>query len=82
MSKIDVFLDLVFGGILGRFWEGFGTPKTSMFDVFRCFFDVIFEARFEEAKNCKKTRQEHRRLIESAWAAVVPRLLGRTKEGL
>ena len=72
--------------ILEGFWEGFGrvlggqNPRFSHF--FRCFFDVNFEARFEEAKNHKKTRQEDRMRTDGAGAPVHGTLLGRTKEGL
>ena len=59
---------------------GSQNPRFSHF--FRCFFDIIFEARFEEAQNRKKTRQERRRQREDSWAAVIPMLLGRTEEGL
>ena len=51
LEKIDVFWDFVFGGILGGFWEA----KNLNFRIFvRCFFEVIFQARFEEAKNQPK----------------------------
>ena len=36
---------------LGRVWGG-QKPQFSHF--FRCFFDIIFEARFRQAKNCNK----------------------------
>ena len=54
-SKKTMFFGTSF---LEAFWEGFGRvlgdqkPRFSLF--FRCFFEVIFEARFEEAKNRPK----------------------------
>ena len=41
-EKFDVFGDLVFGGILEGFGEGFGRPKTSIF----AFFSMIFRSKF------------------------------------
>ena len=49
--------------ILDGFWVGFGrvlggqNPRFSHF--FRCFFEVIFEARFEEATKLAQVRPKH-----------------------
>ena len=36
------------------FWEDLGRVKSLISHFVRYFFVVIFEARFEEAKNCKQ----------------------------
>ena len=50
------------GSILDRFWEGFGSvfgsPNPRFLHFFRCFFDVIFEARSEGSKIEPKGQQE------------------------
>ena len=33
-EKIDVFWNFDFEGILGRFWKGFGKPKSLIFAIF------------------------------------------------
>ena len=47
-NKLSVFWDIGFGRILGGFGEGFGRPKSLIFQNFRCFFEANFEAYFEE----------------------------------
>ena len=80
LEKIDVFWNFVFGGILRGFWEGFGRPKTQYSHFFRCFFDAIFEARFQEAKIRQKIGQNRRKRKVGTWIPVVPPLLGRDLE--
>ena len=41
-EKIDVFWNFDFEGILGRFWKGFGRPKSSIFAFFSMFFRSHF----------------------------------------
>ena len=70
--------------ILGGFWEDFGralggqNPRFSHF--FRCFFDVIFQARFGRAKNREKMRKNQTFPLFGVGFAVVPRLLGKGKD--
>ena len=33
-QKLHVFWDIVFKGILGGFWDGFGRPKSMIFPIF------------------------------------------------
>ena len=39
LEKIDVFGDLDLEGIWGRFWEGFGKPKTLIFRLLKSFWE-------------------------------------------
>ena len=55
MQKIDVFGDLVFGGILEGFGEGFGRPKTS---IFAFFSKQILEDVLERQKIEKKIAKD------------------------
>ena len=42
VEKSHVCWDIVFGGVLEGFWEGFGRPKSSIF----AFFSMIFRSQF------------------------------------
>ena len=53
-EKSHVFEDEEFECILKGFGEGFGSPKTSIFIFFRCFFEAFFKQRFGRAKIAKK----------------------------
>ena len=70
--------------ILSRFWKGFGrvlggqNPRFSHF--FRCFFDIIFQARFGRRKNRPKMRKNQTFPLFGVGFAVVPRLLGKGKD--
>ena len=70
--------------ILSGFWEGFGrvlarqNPRFSHF--FRCFFDIIFQARFGRRKNRPKMRKNQTFPLFGVGFAVVPRLLGKGKD--
>ena len=70
--------------ILKAFWIGFGrvlggqNPRFSHF--LQCFFDVIFEARFEKAKSSLKNAQKTEKAKFWSWAPVGGSLLGREKE--
>ena len=41
-EKTHVFWDIDFEGVLGGFWEAFGTPKSSIFAFFVVFFRIKF----------------------------------------
>ena len=69
-----------FDRILGGFWEGFGKPKSSIFAFFPCFFDVIFQARFERRKNRPRWANKTQKAQICSWAPVIPRLLGKGKD--
>ena len=62
---------------LGRVWGG-QNPRFSHF--FRCFFDVIFQARFGRRKNREKMRKNQTFPLFGVGFAVVPRLLGKGKD--
>ena len=70
--------------ILDGFWEGFGrglggqNPQISHF--FRCFFDVIFQARFGRRKNREKMRKNHTFPLFGVGPAVYGDLPGRDLE--
>ena len=57
-EKSHVFWDLDFGRILGRFWEGFGRQKSSIFAFFSMIFRSIFRSAFWKAKNREKNRKK------------------------
>ena len=61
MKKSHLCGDVVLGGILDGFWEVSGSGKSRFSHFFGCFFDVIFEARFEEAKIRQKIGQNRRK---------------------
>ena len=69
---------------LDGFWKGFGrglggqNPRFS--HLFRCFFDVIFQARFGRRKNREKMRKNQTFPLFGVGFAVVPRLLGKGKD--
>ena len=74
-----------FGPSIWRaFWEGLGrvlggqNPRFSHF--FRCFFDIIFQARFGRRKNRPKMRKNQTFPLFGVGFAVVPRLLGKGKD--
>ena len=54
IEKSQFCWDIDFRCVLVEFWGGFGKPKSSIFAFFRCFFEVIFEARFGRAKHRAK----------------------------
>ena len=70
--------------ILKGFWKGFGrvlgsqNPRFS--HIFRCFFDVIFQARFGRRKNREKMRKKQTFPLFGLGFAVVPPLLGKGKD--
>ena len=70
--------------ILEVFWEDFGrvfvcqNPRFSHF--FRCFFDIIFQARFGRRKNRPKMRKNQTFPLFGVGFAVVPSLLGKGKD--
>ena len=73
--------------IFTGFWQGFGRglgdqiPRISLF--FRCFFEVIFEARSGRAKNRPKRRNKTQMVDFWAWIPVVPPPPGeRKREGI
>ena len=53
-------------------------PRFSHF--FRCFFDIIFQARFGRRKNRPKMRKRQTFPLFGVGFAVVPRLLGKGKD--
>ena len=53
-------------------------PRFSHF--FRCFFDIIFQARFGRRKNRPKMRKKQTFPLFGVGFAVVPRLLGKGKD--
>ena len=76
---------MIFGtSILSGFLEGFGkglggqNPRFSHF--FRCFFDIIFQARFGRRKNRPKMRKNQTFPLFGVGFAVVPSLLGKGKD--
>ena len=62
-----------FGRVLGG-----QNPRFSHF--FRCFFDIIFQARFGRRKNRPKMRKKQIFPLFSVGFAVVPKLLGKGKD--
>ena len=58
LAKIDenlhVFWELVFERILGRFWEGFGRPKSFIFALFSLFFQCKIWSVIWKGKKSKK----------------------------
>ena len=70
--------------LLSGFWECFGwvlgnqNPRFSHF--FRCFFDIIFQARFGRRKNRPKMRKNQIFPLFGVGFAVVPSLLGKGKD--
>ena len=83
MSKKSMFFGT---SILKAFWVGCGrvlggrNPRFSHF--FRCFFDVIFEARFEEAKIRQKISQDRRKRKSEAGFRWSPSSWGEKKRGV
>ena len=61
-----LFLDLDFGGVLERFWEGLGRLKTSIFAIFSCFFQCDFRSAFRKAK--KSTKKANNKQISALLA--------------
>ena len=61
-EKSHVCWNMDFGGVLERFWEGFGSPKSLIFAFFSMFFRSIFRTAFWKAKKSKKSRQKQKRL--------------------
>ena len=53
-EKLHVFGKLVFERILGGFWEGFGRPKTLIFQYFSCFFRSKIWNDIRKGKKSKK----------------------------
>ena len=53
-EKSHVFWDLDFERILGRFWKGFGRPKSSIFAHFSMFFRCRFSIAIRKAKKSGK----------------------------
>ena len=80
MKKSHLCGDVVLGGILDGFWEVSGGRKSRVSHFFRCFFEVIFEARSGRAKNRPKRPNKTQMVDFGAWFPVVPTLLGREKE--
>ena len=80
MKKSHLCGDVVLGGILDGFWEVSGGRKSRFSHFFRCFFEVVFEARLGRAKNRAK-RPNKTENAQIWWRVpVVPPLLGREKE--
>ena len=80
MKKSHLCGDVVLGGFLDGFWEVSGGRKSRFSHFFRCFFEVVFEARLGRAKNRPK-RPNMTENTQIWWRApVVPPLLGRDKE--
>ena len=76
---------MIFGtSILEGFWTGFGrvfgdqNPGFSHFC--RCFFEVIFEARFGRAKSRPKRPNKTEKAHFESWAPVIPRPVGKGKD--
>ena len=80
MEKSHLCGDVVLGGILDGFWEVSGGRKSRFSHFFRCFFEVIFEARLGRAKNRPKRPNKTQKVDFWTWFPVVPTLLGREKE--
>ena len=57
-EKSHVCWDIVFGGILEGFWEGFGKPITSIFAFFSLFFRSKFWKTFWKGKKSKTNGQQ------------------------
>ena len=59
-AKIDeilhVFWKVDFEGFSGGFWEGFGKPKSSIFDFFLRFCDINVEVHFKGLQLAKLSR--------------------------
>ena len=68
LEKIDVFWNLDFEGILGRFWEGFGRPKSLIFALFSMFFRSRFWSAFRKAK--KSTKNAKKPNFSAFWRRV------------
>ena len=58
LEKNNVFWDLDLEGILGRFWEGFGKPKTSIFALLGKFLGRLGRREGKGKKRRKKEREE------------------------
>ena len=54
LEQIDVFWNFDFEGILDRFCEGFGRPKSSIFAFFSMFFRCKILIATWKGKNSKK----------------------------
>ena len=57
-EKSHVFWDIDFKGILGRFWEGFGKPKSMIFALFSMFFRCRFSSAVRMAKKSSKNAKK------------------------
>ena len=71
---MHVFWDVDFGWILGGFWEGFGRPKSWIFDVFSNFFRCKnLSATWKGQKSKKQgNKSDHPLIIPSVWRSVRP----------
>ena len=58
IEKIDVFWDLDLARIWGRFWEGLGRLKTSIFALFGKFLGRLGRREGKGKKRRKKEREE------------------------
>ena len=57
-DKLHVFWDVDFEGILGRFWEGFGSPKFLIFALFSMFFRSRFRSTLGKGKKSTQEAQQ------------------------
>ena len=57
-EKLHVFWDLDFDRILGRFWEGFGRPKSTIFELFSMLFRCHFSSSFRKAKKLRQNAKK------------------------
>ena len=80
MKKSHLCGDVVLGGILDGFWEVSGGRKSRFSHFFRCFFDVVFEARSGRTKNRPKRPNKTQNAQIWCRIPVIPDRLGREKE--
>ena len=78
-EKSHVFWDLDFDRIWGGFWEGFGKPKSSIFDYFSMFFRCHFSSAVRKAKKSVKNAKIPK--FSASWRRVCggPRAPGERK---
>ena len=56
--KLIFYWNVDFGWILAGFWESFGRPKFSIFELFSVFFRCHFSNAIRKAKNSVKNAQK------------------------
>ena len=81
-QKSCVFWDIDFEGILGRFWEGFGRSKSSIFTLFSMFFRSHFWSTLGKSKKSTQEAQqdgEYANLVTDSGGP--PPSWGETKRG-